>query len=46
MDRIEITAPLFDGMREVVNFCIVRLLVQVLEQNDRAVLFSMTDDPL
>ena len=39
-------APLFDGMREVVNFRIVRLLVQVFEQNDRAVLFSMTGDPL
>ena len=33
-------------MRQVVNFCFGRLLVQVFEQNQRAVPLGMTHDPL
>src|SRR4029077_3131852 len=46
LDGIEIVAPLLDRMREVVNFRLIRLLIQVLEQNQRAVPLGMNDDPL
>jgi len=45
-DRVEIIAPLLDRMREVVNLRLVRLLVQVFEQDQRTVPLGMTDNPL
>src|SRR5882672_6003100 len=44
LDGIEIVAPLLDRMREVVNFRLIRLLIQVLEQNQRAVPLGMTEN--
>ena len=37
LDGIEIIAPLFDRMREVVYFRLIRLFVQVFKQDQRAV---------
>src|SRR5438034_11827024 len=46
LDGVEIIAPLLDRMREVVNFRLVRLLVEVFKQDQRAVSFGMSDDPV
>jgi hypothetical protein len=46
MDRGEIMPPLLDRMGEIMHLGVVRLLVQVFQQNQRAMPLGAADDPL
>ena len=43
---VEVIAPLLDRMREVMDLGVVRLLVEVFQQDQRALVLGVGDDAL